>query len=132
MTERGAFMFLCTEKTESECLEKGMVGTTAANAIWTMGISPGDHIYLFNFHTGVIRGPYLASSGADCYDSGAWGGQFPMQVKILKTSLTREADSHAANAPALLKKKRRPSGDLGSAASDLLLWLQEVGKANFP
>src|SRR5438046_1740060 len=113
MAKKNAFMFLCTETTESECLERQMVGTTQANAIWTMSIREGDDIYLFNFHTGVIRGPYLASSTADCYDPAAWGGQFPIQVRISKTPLTREADNHAADAPPLLRRKKRPSGDLG-------------------
>ncbi len=125
-------MFLCTKITELECLEKQMVGTTQANAIWATRIRPGDDIYLFNFQTGVIRGPYLASSRADCYDAAAWGGQFPIQVKISKNALTKEANTRTVNAPRVLVGRKRPSGDLGAVAADLLLWLQESGEPISP
>ena len=32
------------------------------------GIKIGDDIYLFNFSTGLIHGPFLAVSGADCHE----------------------------------------------------------------
>jgi hypothetical protein len=126
MTEKNAFMFLCDQTTELECLEKQMVGTSQANAIWAMTVKMGDHVYLFNFNTGVVRGPYSASSSADCFDAAAWGGKFPIQVRISKTAWTRQADNRATNAPAILRKKR-PSGEIGPAAIILFSWLQEHG-----
>jgi hypothetical protein len=128
MAEKNSFIFLCDQATESECLNKELVGTPHANAIWAARIKTGDDIYLFNFNTGLIRGPYAASSGADCFDSTAWGGKFSVQVRIAKTPLTKQAYSNAANAPSMLRKPR-PSGDLGLAAKDLMSWLQECGES---
>jgi hypothetical protein len=127
MREMKLFIFLCDQATESECLKKLLVGTTQTNSLWAATIRVGDEIYLFNFNTGVIRGPYSATSGADCLDPGAWGGRFPIQVRISKTSLTRHADNRAVSCPATLRK-RRPNGDLGTAATSLFSWLQEYGK----
>ena len=121
-----SFVFLCDEKTESECLQKNIVGTTQLNAVWCLEIQTGDDIYLFNFNTGVVRGPFVATSRVDCHEPTAWGGQFPVQVRIAKTAMTKEADNRAANAPPILKKKR-PSGKLGKAGVELFGWLQEVG-----
>jgi hypothetical protein len=125
MAEKNAFMFLCDVSTEVECLAKHLVGTTQSNALWAMRVKAGDDIYLFNFQTGQILGPYLANSGADCHDAAAWGGNFPIQVRISKTDLTKRANNRAPGAPALLRKSR-PYGDIGTG-EDLRLWLQACG-----
>lgn len=122
----GGFMFLCDHATESECLQKQLVGTTQLNALWCMNIKAGDDIYLFNFSSGLLRGPYLAVSGADCHEPAAWGGKFPIQVRVSKTPLTRQVHSSSANAPVILKKKR-PSGELGEATRELFVWIQQSG-----
>jgi hypothetical protein len=119
-------MFLCNQETENECLRKQMVGTTAINYSWCMNIQAGDDIYLFNFNTGVVRGPYTATSTADCHDPAAWQGKFPVQVRIAATPVTRQADNRDVNAPAILRK-RRPSGALDTVASELFTWLRNVG-----
>lgn len=123
---KNAFMFLCGVETEAECLQRQLVGASQLNAIWPMQVMPGDDIYLFNFSTGLVRGPYVAMSRADCHEPAAWGGKFPVQVRVSKTTLTRQAYNHAPNTPSILRKKR-PSGDLGEAGGEILSWLQESG-----
>ena len=91
-----------------------------------MGIRQGDDIYLFNFNTGMVHGPLLAVSNADCHDPTAWGGTFPVQIRVCRTPFTRRADVQRPNAPAFLRKKR-PTGDLGKAATELFSWLKQVG-----
>jgi hypothetical protein len=120
------FMFVCDQTTEAECLEKQLVGTTQANAIWCMSVKEGDDIYLLNFNTGVVRGPYAAVSRADCHDPGAWGGKFPIQVEVCKTAATRRADNHDPSAP-VATRKRHPSGPLDAAADTLYKWLLTTG-----
>ena len=61
-------------------MRKNLVGTTQANAIWALAVREEDNIYLFNFKTGVIRGPYKAISTTDCHDPSAWSGKFPIQA----------------------------------------------------
>jgi hypothetical protein len=127
MAELRAFLFLCDQETESECLTKQLMGTPQAGALWAMDIQPGDHIYLFNYNTRFIRGPYTAVSGADCHEPLAWRGKFPIQVRVAATSLTRMADSNSPGVPGVLSR-RRPSHDLGSAAVELFSWIQVSGK----
>jgi Development and cell death domain len=124
---KNAFIFPYNYVTESECLQRQLVGTIQQNAIWPMNIKIGDDIYLFNFSTGLIHGPFLAVSSADCHEPTAWGGKFPIQVRICKTPLTRQAYKQAANTPQILRK-RRISGDLGEAAREVFSWLQECGR----
>jgi hypothetical protein len=128
MVEKSSFVFVCDQETEAECLSKELMGTTQANAIWAIRIKPGDHIYLFNFNTRVIRGPYAAMSDADSYDRSAWQGRFPVQVKVAKTALTRIADTRLVGGPKILKK-RLPPHVLGNAAGELFSWIQASGKA---
>lgn len=123
---QNSFMFLCDQTTETECLQKQIVGTTQLNALWCVDIQAGDDIYLFNFNTGVVRGPYIAISGTDCHEPTAWGGKFPIQVRISETPSTRQADNSAATAPLILKRKR-PSGALGKMGIDVFAWLQKIG-----
>lgn len=126
MQEKKSYLFLCDQSTESECLQKLLVGTTQTNSLWAVTVTAGDEIYLFNYQTGVIRGPYAASSGADCHDPTAWGGKFPVQIRISRTPETRQSDNHRKDAPSFLRK-RRPHHDLASNASELFSWIQQHG-----
>lgn len=129
MAEKSAFIFVCDLATESECLTKELMGGTQASAVWALNIRPSDSIYLFNFNTRVIRGPYTAVSSADCHDTSAWCGKFPVQVKVARSSLTKVADSHLPGAPAALLRKRPPHVLGAHTASELLSWIQAVGQA---
>lgn len=126
--EKNAFMFLCDQGTESECLRLQLLGTTQMNAVWAMNIKEGDELYLFNFNTGTVYGPFTALSGVDCHDPNAWGGNFPVQVKMRNTELTRRSDVRRPNAPSFLRN-RRPSGDITKDAPELFTWLQNAGEA---
>jgi hypothetical protein len=128
MSKKSCFIFLCDQATESECLTKNLMGVTQANALWAMSIKPGDNLYLFNFNTRIIRGPYAAISTADCYDTSAWQGKFPVQVRVTRTALTKMADSRSTSAPDILTK-RLPPHVLGTAADELFSWIQASGKS---
>jgi hypothetical protein len=120
-------MFLCDQETESECLSRMLLGSPQEAALWASGIQAGDDVYLFNFNTRIIRGPYKSASTADCYEPLAWRGRFPVQIKIAKTDLTKVADSLLPGSPVVLSR-RRPAHNLGSAADQLLKWIQDHGK----
>jgi len=122
-----AYLFLCDEVTETECLQRRLVGTTYANAIWAAAIQAKDEVFLYNFHTGSLLGPFFAASTADCHCPDAWGGRFPIQVRIEATALTRRANTGASAFP-LPTRKRRPSGVLEEQVRDsLVAWLARVG-----
>jgi len=126
--KESAFLFLCDEATEAECITRQLMGTSHANALWAMSVQKGNYIYLLNFNTRVIRGPYTAVSTADCYEPSAWGGRFPVQVKVAKTTLTKRAEGHLPGAPGVLSKSRPPHALLGAASVELFSWIQAVGK----
>src|SRR2546425_8381898 len=122
-----AYLFLCDERTETECLDRKLVGTTHANAVWAAGVRPKDEVFLYNFHTGDLFGPLCATSTADCHCPGAWRGHFPIQVPVEPTALTRRANARAFGFP-LLTRKRRSAGVLEEQLRDsLVAWLARVG-----
>lgn len=123
-----AFMFLCTQETESECLERALMGTTQKNALWAMSVKPGDDIFLLNFQSAIIRGPYSAASVADCHDPTAWHGQFPVQIKVVRSDRTKKV-SIGVNAPAILRRRSPFSGDLADSTRAVDLWIQENGES---
>ena len=126
MAEQQAFLFLCDQSTEAECLARQLVGSPQDSALWAMSVQPGDHIYLFNYNTRIIRGPYIAGSVADCHDPAAWQRKFPIQVKIMPNEFTRTADGKSPEAPAILRR-RRPTHVLGAEAGALFSWIQATG-----
>lgn len=126
MSVANAFIFLCNLETESECLQKQLVGTSYPNAMWAAEIKPGEDIYLFNFDTRVVRGPYSSTSIADAHDPAAWAGKFPLQVRVSATPRTRKADARSTNSPSILKK-RLPTGAVDDPA-ELFSWIQRNGE----
>ena len=127
MNETPAYLFLCDQETEKECLTRNLMGCPQANAVWALNIRPGDSIYLLNFNTRIVRGPYLAASSADCYEPSAWRGKFPIQVRVTGTGFTKMADCLTPGTPSVLLRKR-PVHALGSAAGELFRWIQDHGK----
>lgn len=126
MAEMPAYLFLCDLTTERECLERRLVGTPQANALWALNIHSGDYIYLFNYNTRIVRGPYTAVSGADCHEASAWRGKFPVQVRVSSNDLTRMADARAPGAPRVLSRSR-PAHVLAAAGAEVFSWMQKVG-----
>ena len=84
-----SFVFLCDSRTERECLDKRLAGTTQANALWAVRVQPSDTLFLYNFHSGIVHGPLKASGSPDLHDPHAWGGQFPIQVPFERLEVTR-------------------------------------------
>src|ERR1017187_1197470 len=114
MAEKCAFLFFCDQGTEAECLVTQLVGSPQTNALWAVEIRFGDRIYLLNLNTRIIRGPYSAISSADCHNPVAWGGRFPIQVKVAKTDQTRVGDAQSKGAPPFLLRRLPSHLVLGS------------------
>ena len=123
------YFFLCDRSTETECLERQLFGTTTLNFEWAGAIVPGVPVFLYNFQTGDIWGPFEAVSTADCYESQAWGRKFPVQIRVAKTAASRKSNLIAANRKEFLTWRRsRPDHVLDDPlANSLLGWMREQG-----
>src|SRR5882724_3510802 len=124
-----AYFFLCDHRTENECLRLLLVGTTVANFEWALKIEPGDYIFLYNFQTGDIWGPLQAASKADCHDRHAWGGKFPVQVRVAKRSSSRKGNLLEARRPEFLDSRvQKPPHVLeGPLVDRLFSWIIDEG-----
>ena len=123
------YFFLCDPATEAECLTRQLLGTTSSNVEWALKIVPGNELFLYNFQTGDIWGPFEAVSTADCYEKCAWGGRFPVQIRVAKTPATRKGNLITANRREFLTSRgSRPPHVLNDPlASGLLSWMSQQG-----
>ena len=122
------YTFLCDEKTEQECLRRNLVGTIQSGALWALEVNPGDTILLYNFHTGDVIGPFVSDSNADCHVPEAWGGKFPMQVRLISLPAIHRANVTNDQCPIPPKLKRRLTHKLSDElSSDIIKWVEAVG-----
>jgi hypothetical protein len=83
-----AFIFLCDMATEQECLDRKLLGTNPGemHQHHYSKIKIGDTLFLYNFETGTLRGPYLAVTACQMnIEPTAWKKSrrnFPWQVRI--------------------------------------------------
>jgi hypothetical protein len=100
--------------TEEECFGRNLVGTTQQNALWALNIELGDILFMYNFQSGILHGPFEAKSRADCYETNAWGGRFPVQVRFTSITPFRSVRAAERVSPETLKVLRR-GGPLNAA-----------------
>ena len=125
------YFFLCDHLTEDECLRRHLAGTTSANFEWALNIIPGDSIAIYNFKTGDVVGPFTATSAANCYESNAWGGRFPVQVQFAITAQSRRGNllDNAAGKSFLAARTKPPHILEGKAATRFVSWIAKEGRA---
>ena len=83
-----AYVFLCDFTTEAECLDRKLFGTNPGeqHQHHYSKVVPGDTLFLYNFETGQLRGPYKAATA--CLMNivpAAWKKSrrsFPWQVRM--------------------------------------------------
>ena len=112
-------MFVCDEQTQQACLDGKLVGTTLANGLWTSEIQLGDEIFLYNFQTGTIFGPFAADTRVDQHEPSAWGGRFPLQVRISASGVTKKLEGFGNLLPR--DRKNRPVPVLDEAVRNTLV-----------
>ena len=99
-TLKRGFLFLCNNKTESECFRRKLFGSPRSQLfVMRSSIRSGANLFLFNTQSSNLFGPFEATAGAALnLEPGAWGGRFPAQVQFkwrrAGPSRTRKALSH--------------------------------------
>jgi len=77
------FIFMCSNKTEQECLNKLLFGTDRTYGPVVIRIKKGDLLFLVNIDLDVLYGVFRSvSDGGFNIDSTAWRGKYPYQVKV--------------------------------------------------
>jgi hypothetical protein len=84
--EKTGYVFMCSDATENECLERHLLGGTTQYAAQIKNLKKGDAVYLYNFNQKRLHGPFVAMSGVqNNIVPDAWGGQYPVQVRFSRT-----------------------------------------------
>jgi len=77
------FFAICTNKTENECIKKGLFGDIESRLQYLKSIKKGDFGFLLNVSNDQLLGIFIAESEARLnIDPNAWEGNFPAQVKV--------------------------------------------------
>jgi len=78
-----AHLFVCTNKTESECLKRMLFGTNKIYAADALAVQSGDILFLLNVNSNVLHGIFRAkSNGRQNIVPEAWKGKYPYQVEV--------------------------------------------------
>lgn len=83
-----SFIFLCDFSTEQECIDRKLFGTNPGeqHQHHYSKIAIGDTLFLYNFETGQMRGPYAALTPCKMnIEPTAWKKSrrsFPWQVRV--------------------------------------------------
>jgi len=77
------FIFACTDKSESECLQRSLFATEKMYGPVVIRIREGDLLFLNNLDTDILYGVFQAiSCGNLNMEPDAFGGRYPYQVKV--------------------------------------------------
>jgi len=84
MTEQvSAHIFVCTNKTEQECLQRLLFGTNKLYAANVSAVKTGDVVFLLNVNSNTLYGVFHAKSdGRHNIVPEAWKGKYPYQVEV--------------------------------------------------
>jgi len=78
-----AHIFVCTNKTEHECLQRMLFGTSKLYASDVLAVKSGDILFLLNVNSNVLYGIFRAKSdGRQNIVPEAWKGKYPYQVEV--------------------------------------------------
>ena len=76
-------IFVCTQRTESECFKESLFGSGKAYGPAVLRIKRGDVLFLNNLDKDVLYGIFKAvSDGGLNIQPEAWHGKYPYQVKV--------------------------------------------------
>lgn len=77
------FFITCTDRTEKECLDRGLFGTNEWRFPYLRSIKKGDIGFLWNVSRDLVLGIFEAEGPAQLNTvPDAWGGGFPAQIKV--------------------------------------------------
>ena len=78
-----AHIFVCTNKTEPECLQRMLFGTSKLYAADVLAVKTGDLVFLLNVNSNILHGIFRAKSdGRQNIVPEAWKGKYPYQVEV--------------------------------------------------
>lgn len=92
------YIFLCSNKTENECLKRLLFGSPSLDQYlqYFSQINVGDTLFLYNYESGAIRGPYFAVTRCSIdIEPNAWTSTRPEGFKYQ----VRIDNSHAFSNP---------------------------------
>ncbi len=81
--EKPCFIMLCKNKTEKECLDRGLFGDKEWRLNYLKSIKQGDIGFLLNVSSNELLGVFEAQGTVQLnIENEAWSGEFPAQVRV--------------------------------------------------
>src|SRR3989337_533164 len=83
ITTTTSHIFVSTDKTENECFQRMLFGTSKLYADDALSVKTGDILFLLNVNSNVLHGIFRAKAdGRQNLVSEAWKGKYPYQVEV--------------------------------------------------
>lgn len=90
------YVFLCSNRTERECLEKKLFGSPKSEWNRVSQVKEGDILFLLNYQSNRLHGVFEAvSDGGMDIDPYAFDGRFPAQVSVRRKIRSSSLDEVA-------------------------------------
>jgi len=98
MLKKQCFIMICTNSTEEECFSRNLFGDTKKRENFLRPIKKGDIGFLYNINKDILYGVYIAKTKVkENIEKDAWGGSFPLQVKVAQISGERKDVKNASS-----------------------------------
>lgn len=93
------YLFLCTNRTQNECLENKLFGAVRQYFGWIKQITKGTPLFLYNVDTKTLFGPFIAADqGGWNISPRAWENvrplEFPAQVLVGHEIIHKLTEAH--------------------------------------
>jgi AAA+ superfamily predicted ATPase len=109
LSHRNSAIWICTVRTEEECLRRGLFGDSDAAEWKFQKLRRGDVCFLLNMETDMLIGVFEAQVGVSReIEREAWDGKFPLQVRVRCIS---KSPQRVANASTRLPAAGIPMDD---------------------
>ncbi len=83
LADQNCSIWICSARTEQECLNKKLFGDSEKAAYRKQGIQQGYVCFLFNVDSDELLGTFIAiSNPSHNIDPSAWNGYFPFQIRV--------------------------------------------------
>lgn len=118
---RKGYVFLCSDITESECLERNLFGGMEKYQARVRGLEKGDILFLYNYNSKKLLGIFEAETELQQnIIPEAWEGVFPWQVRVKRLEVHKPVTREDIGTILKFDRAGRPTSRLTSEMVDAL------------
>lgn len=123
------YVFLCSDITEPECLQRGLFGGKEKYLNRVKDLEKGDNLFTYNYVTKRLIGIFEAET---CMEENivpeAWNREFPWQVRVRRIEIHKDLSREDLTGVIKFDARGRPTSRLSTETVDKLIELFRAEK----